>query len=157
MNLTIIHFFQIKARKKVAITVLIFVLAFAVCFLPFHMYLLFFYFYPNFNEVYNAFWNYFRIVSFCLFYLHSCSNPVALYWVSGAFRKHFNRWVFSIFDKYTGILGISNNIIQDRMIIHSITHTGNLKIVIVLFTGIRKYCRVNFLLFFWFSRNFEGK
>ncbi|XP_044759706.1 neuropeptide CCHamide-1 receptor-like isoform X2 [Coccinella septempunctata] len=82
---------QIKARKKVAITVLIFVLAFAICFLPFHMYLLFFYFYPNFNEVYNAFWNYFRIVSFCLFYLHSCSNPVALYWVSGAFRKHFNR------------------------------------------------------------------
>ncbi|XP_045477761.1 neuropeptide CCHamide-1 receptor-like [Harmonia axyridis] len=92
---------QIKARKKVAITVLIFVVAFAICFLPFHMYLLFFYFYPNFNEVYNAFWNYFRIVAFCLFYLHSCSNPVALYWVSGAFRKHFNRYLLCIKTKRT--------------------------------------------------------
>lgn len=84
---------QIRARKKVAITVLIFVLMFAICFLPFHIYFLFFYFYPNFNDLYNSFWNYFRILSFCLCYLNSCANPVALYWVSGAFRKHFNRYL----------------------------------------------------------------
>lgn len=82
---------QIKARKKVAITVLIFVLVFALCFLPSHVFMLFFYFDPDALEHYNAFWHYLRILGFCLCYLNSCANPVALYWVSGAFRKHFNR------------------------------------------------------------------
>lgn len=82
---------QIKARKKVAFTVLIFVLVFAVCFLPNHVFLLFFYYHPEAEEHYNAFWHYLRIIGFCLCYLNSCANPVALYWVSGAFRKHFNR------------------------------------------------------------------
>ncbi|KAF5270749.1 hypothetical protein FQA39_LY01487 [Lamprigera yunnana] len=84
---------QIRARKKVAITVLIFVLVFAVCFLPSHVFMLFFYFYPNSEEYYNAFWHYTRIIGFCLSYLNSCANPVALYWVSGTFRKHFNRYL----------------------------------------------------------------
>lgn len=84
---------QIKARKKVAITVLIFVLVFAICFLPNHVFMLFFYFHPMAQEYYNAFWHYLRIFGFCLCYLNSCANPVALYWVSGTFRKHFNRWV----------------------------------------------------------------
>ncbi|KAK9746802.1 7 transmembrane receptor (rhodopsin family) [Popillia japonica] len=84
---------QIKARKKVAVTVLIFVLVFAVCFLPYHTFMLFFYFNPNAQEEYNDFWHYLRIVGFCLRYLNSCANPVALYWVSGAFRKHFNRYL----------------------------------------------------------------
>lgn len=74
-----------------AITVLIFVLVFAICFLPNHMFMLFFYFYPDAKESYNEFWHYLRIVGFCLCYLNSCANPIALYWVSGAFRKHFNR------------------------------------------------------------------
>ncbi|XP_068913970.1 neuropeptide CCHamide-1 receptor isoform X1 [Tenebrio molitor] len=84
---------QIRARKKVAITVLIFVLVFAVCFLPSHMFMLFFYFHPNAEDLFNAFWHYLRIIGFCLSYLNSCANPVALYWVSGAFRKHFNRYL----------------------------------------------------------------
>ncbi|KAF5296523.1 hypothetical protein FQR65_LT01513 [Abscondita terminalis] len=84
---------QIRARKKVAFTVLIFVLVFAVCFLPSHVFMLFFYFYPNAQEDYNAFWHYTRIIGFCLSYLNSCANPVALYWVSGTFRKHFNRYL----------------------------------------------------------------
>lgn len=89
--LKLVLLFQIKARKKVAVTVLIFVLVFAVCFLPYHTFMLFFYFNPNAQEEYNDFWHYLRIVGFCLRYLNSCANPVALYWVSGAFRKHFNR------------------------------------------------------------------
>ncbi|XP_063915438.1 neuropeptide CCHamide-1 receptor [Zophobas morio] len=87
---------QIRARKKVAITVLIFVLVFAICFLPSHMFMLFFYFHPNAGDLYNAFWHYLRIIGFCLCYLNSCANPVALYWVSGAFRKHFNRYLLCI-------------------------------------------------------------
>ncbi|XP_060521904.1 neuropeptide CCHamide-1 receptor isoform X2 [Cylas formicarius] len=81
---------QIKARKKVAITVLVFVAVFAVCFAPTHTFMLFFYFHENAQELYNPFWHYWRILGFCLGYIHSCANPVALYFVSGAFRKHFN-------------------------------------------------------------------
>ncbi|XP_017768833.1 PREDICTED: neuropeptide CCHamide-1 receptor [Nicrophorus vespilloides] len=87
---------QIKARKKVAITVLIFVMVFAVCLLPYHIFMLMFYFYPNFHDIYNIYWHTFRIVGFCLCYINSCANPVALYCVSGAFRKHFNRYLLCI-------------------------------------------------------------
>ncbi|KAF2886698.1 hypothetical protein ILUMI_19476 [Ignelater luminosus] len=92
---------QIKARKKVAITVLVFVLVFAVCFLPSHVFMLFFYFHPNSEDYYNAFWHYTRIIGFCLSYLNSCANPVALYWVSGTFRKHFNRYLLCLKPKRT--------------------------------------------------------
>ncbi|CAH0564396.1 unnamed protein product [Brassicogethes aeneus] len=87
---------QIRARKKVAITVLVFVLMFAVCFLPSNMFMMFFYFHPNASEIYNDFWHFLRIIGFCLSYLNSCANPVALYFVSGAFRKHFNRYLLCI-------------------------------------------------------------
>uniref|UniRef100_A0A182VM06 G-protein coupled receptors family 1 profile domain-containing protein n=1 Tax=Anopheles merus TaxID=30066 RepID=A0A182VM06_ANOME len=84
---------QIKARRKVAITVLAFVVIFGICFLPSHLFMLWFYYNPNFNEDYNGFWHVLRIVGFCLSFANSCANPVALYCVSGAFRKHFNRYL----------------------------------------------------------------
>nr|XP_023023025.1 neuropeptide CCHamide-1 receptor-like [Leptinotarsa decemlineata] len=85
---------QIQARKKVAITVLVFVAVFAFCFAPLHTFMMFFYFHPNAQESYNAFWHYLRIVGFCLCYINSCANPVALYFVSGTFRKYFKRYLF---------------------------------------------------------------
>lgn len=85
---------QIKARKKVAKTVLAFVIIFAVCFFPSHMFFLWFYFSPNAWANYNAFWHHLRIVGFCLTFVNSCINPIALYCVSGTFRKHFDRYLF---------------------------------------------------------------
>ncbi|XP_030754075.1 neuropeptide CCHamide-1 receptor-like, partial [Sitophilus oryzae] len=85
---------QIRARKKVAVTVLVFVAVFAICFAPFHAFMLFFYFNDQSQELYSPFWHYFRIFGFCLCYINSCANPVALYFVSGAFRKHFNSLQF---------------------------------------------------------------
>ncbi|XP_063710131.1 neuropeptide CCHamide-1 receptor [Culicoides brevitarsis] len=82
---------QVKARRKVAVTVLAFVVIFGICFLPMHIFFLWFYFYPDAENAYNSFWHVFRIVGFCLSFINSCANPVALYCVSGAFRKHFNR------------------------------------------------------------------
>ncbi|KAL1497336.1 hypothetical protein ABEB36_008318 [Hypothenemus hampei] len=84
---------QIKARKKVAVTVLVFVAVFALCFAPFHIFMLLFYFKDDPDEFYNGFWHYFRIIGFCLCYMNSCANPIALYFVSGAFRKRFNRYL----------------------------------------------------------------
>nr|CAI5832063.1 unnamed protein product [Callosobruchus analis] len=84
---------QMKARKKVAVTVLIFVVVFAIFFAPLHAFMLFFYFNPDSLRLYNAFWHYLRIVGFCLYYSHSCANPIALYFVSGAFRKYYKRYL----------------------------------------------------------------
>nr|XP_029724258.1 neuropeptide CCHamide-1 receptor-like [Aedes albopictus]XP_029724259.1 neuropeptide CCHamide-1 receptor-like [Aedes albopictus] len=84
---------QVKARRKVAVTVLAFVVIFGICFLPSHLFMLWFYYNPNSQEDYNHFWHVLRIVGFCLSFANSCANPVALYCVSGAFRKHFNRYL----------------------------------------------------------------
>ncbi|XP_059483796.1 neuropeptide CCHamide-1 receptor [Neocloeon triangulifer] len=85
---------QAAARKKVAKTVLAFVVVFAVCFLPQHVFLLWFYHNPSAPDDYNGFWHAFRIAGFCMAFSNSCVNPIALYCVSGTFRKHFKRHLF---------------------------------------------------------------
>ncbi|XP_076445562.1 neuropeptide CCHamide-1 receptor-like [Babylonia areolata] len=82
---------QIAARKKVARIVLSFVVIFVVCWLPRHVYLLWFYLDPS---SYNAFWHYFKIVGFSLTFVNSCINPFALYFLSSQFRKYYNRYLF---------------------------------------------------------------
>ncbi|XP_011185441.2 neuropeptide CCHamide-1 receptor [Zeugodacus cucurbitae] len=85
---------QVRARRKVAVTVLAFVVIFGICFMPYHIFMLWFYYWPTAQHDYNSFWHVLRIVGFCLSFANSCANPVALYFVSGAFRKHFNRYLF---------------------------------------------------------------
>lgn len=85
---------HVAARRKVARLVLAFVLIFAVCYFPNHVFMLWFYFNPNMEHDYNHFWNAFRSVGFCLGFFNSCVNPIALYCISGAFRKSFNRHLF---------------------------------------------------------------
>jgi hypothetical protein len=67
------------------------VVLFAVCFLPIHVFFLWFYFHPNALQHYNGFWHTLKISGFVLAYINSCINPIALYCVSTSFRKHFNR------------------------------------------------------------------
>ncbi|XP_071439436.1 neuropeptide CCHamide-1 receptor-like [Hetaerina americana] len=85
---------QVRARKKVAKMVLAFVVIFIICFLPYQIFTLWFHFYPYSQEVYDEFWHAFRIFGFCLSFINSCVNPIALYCVSRAFRKHYNRYLF---------------------------------------------------------------
>ncbi|KAK1122323.1 hypothetical protein K0M31_009545 [Melipona bicolor] len=84
---------QVKARKKVAKMVMAFVIVFAVCFFPQHVFMLWFYIHPTADKDYNAFWHYFRILSFCLAFTNSCINPIALYCVSNTFRRYFDRYL----------------------------------------------------------------
>ncbi|XP_017766627.1 PREDICTED: neuropeptide CCHamide-1 receptor-like [Eufriesea mexicana] len=84
---------QVKARKKVAKMVMAFVIVFAVCFFPQHVFMLWFYIHPTAQRDYNAFWHCFRILSFCLAFTNSCINPIALYCVSSTFRKYFDRYL----------------------------------------------------------------
>jgi len=74
--------------------VLAFVLMFAICYLPHHVFMLWFYNYPKSTDEYNTFWHVLRIVGFCLSFINSCINPIALYLVSGTFRKHFDKQLF---------------------------------------------------------------
>ncbi|XP_045476918.1 neuropeptide CCHamide-2 receptor-like isoform X2 [Harmonia axyridis] len=85
---------QARARRNVARMVLIFIFLFFVCFLPNHVFMLWFHLYPKAEEEYDDWWHALRIVGFCLSFLNSCVNPVALYCVSGVFRAHFNRYLF---------------------------------------------------------------
>ncbi|XP_057381674.1 neuropeptide CCHamide-1 receptor-like [Daphnia carinata] len=80
-----------ESRIKVAKMVQCFVVLFAICFLPMHIFFLWFHFDPNSRKNFNHFWNVFRIFGFVLAYTNSCINPIALYCVSTNFRKHFNR------------------------------------------------------------------
>ncbi|CAG9111583.1 unnamed protein product [Plutella xylostella] len=84
---------QAKARKSVACMVLIFVIVFFVCFLPYHTFEVWFYFSPTAENDYNDWTHAWRIIAFCLSFLNSCVNPVALYCVSGVFRQLFNRYL----------------------------------------------------------------
>ncbi|XP_069188168.1 neuropeptide CCHamide-1 receptor-like [Procambarus clarkii] len=85
---------HVAARRKVAKLVLAFVVIFAICYFPNHVFLLWFYFNPNVERDYNHFWNAFRWIGFCLGFINSCINPIALYCISGTFRKNFNRHLF---------------------------------------------------------------
>ncbi|CAG7828242.1 unnamed protein product, partial [Allacma fusca] len=85
---------QSQGRKKVAKMVLSFVVIFALCFFPNHLFFLWFYFYPDAEQHFNDFWNIVRIVGFCLSFFNSCINPITLYCVSGTFRKYFNKHLF---------------------------------------------------------------
>lgn len=73
---------------------LAFVLMFAICFLPHHVFMLWFYNNPKSTDEYNTFWHVLRIVGFCMSFMNSCINPIALYLVSGTFRKYFDKQLF---------------------------------------------------------------
>ncbi|XP_069682850.1 neuropeptide CCHamide-1 receptor-like isoform X2 [Periplaneta americana] len=98
---------QIRARKKVAKMVLAFVIIFMLCFLPYHIFMLWFHFDPQSTEVYDDFWHAFRIMGFCLSFINSCINPITLYCVSGTFRKHFNKYLFCCCTANRGRHGLS--------------------------------------------------
>jgi len=81
----------VEARKKVARLVLSFVVVFVVCWLPRHVW----YFWYNFDPAeYNMFWHVFKIVAYCLSFVNSCVNPLALYFLSRQFRRYYDRYLF---------------------------------------------------------------
>ena len=81
---------QLQARKKVARLVLGFVLVFALCWLPRHTYLMW---YAFGNRRFTMFWLVTKIAGFCLAFLNSCLNPLALYLLSKRFRRLYNQYL----------------------------------------------------------------
>ncbi|CAK6959270.1 gastrin-releasing peptide receptor-like [Scomber scombrus] len=81
---------QIKSRKRLAKTVLVFVGLFAVCWLPSHV--IYLYRSYHYDQVDTSLGHF--IASVCariLAFTSSCMNPFALYLMSKSFRKHFNK------------------------------------------------------------------
>lgn len=88
-----LHNDQINARKRVSRMVVCFIIIFVICFMPHHIFMLWFHFNPTSHEDYNYSWHYFRMVAFCLSFSNSCVNPIALYLISRTFRKKFNKYL----------------------------------------------------------------
>ncbi|XP_058479058.1 gastrin-releasing peptide receptor-like [Solea solea] len=81
---------QIKSRKRLAKTVLVFVGLFAVCWLPSHV--IYLYRSYNYDQADTSLAHF--IASVCariLAFTNSCVNPFALYLMSKSFSKHFNK------------------------------------------------------------------
>lgn len=123
---------QIRARKKVAKMVLSFVIIFMISFLPYHIFMVWFHFYPYSHDVYDEYWHAFRIVGFCLSFMNSCVNPVALYFVSGVFRKHFNRYLFCC----CPFVRSGNSVVESTVQDINLTHVNSM-------SNYRRYNSVN--------------
>ncbi|XP_059199236.1 gastrin-releasing peptide receptor-like [Centropristis striata] len=81
---------QIKSRKRLAKTVLVFVGLFALCWLPSHV--IYLYRSYHYGQVDTSLAHF--IASVCariLAFTNSCVNPFALYLMSKSFSKHFNK------------------------------------------------------------------
>ncbi|RWS08327.1 [Phe13]-bombesin receptor-like protein [Dinothrombium tinctorium] len=86
---------QREKRINVAKMILMLVLIFAICFLPNHVFLLWFYFtYPSSMQKYNLFWHVFKIAGYVLTFSNSCLNPIILYCISRKFRSYFQAYLF---------------------------------------------------------------
>ncbi|XP_025261813.1 neuropeptide CCHamide-2 receptor [Camponotus floridanus] len=87
------RFEQIRARRRVGRMVMCFIIVFVICFLPYHVFMLWFHFSPTSRDDYDDFWHAFRIIGFCLSFSNSCVNPIALYLISRTFRQRFNKYL----------------------------------------------------------------
>ncbi|KAF8790254.1 neuropeptide CCHamide-1 receptor-like [Argiope bruennichi] len=87
------HIQKRRGRTKVAKIVLVFVVLFAVCFFPSHVFMLWFYFQPNSLDNYSTFWHCWKILGYVLIFFNSCLNPIALYFISGVFRMQYKKYL----------------------------------------------------------------
>ncbi|XP_011635830.1 neuropeptide CCHamide-2 receptor-like [Pogonomyrmex barbatus] len=95
-----LHVEQIKARRRVGKMVVCFIIVFVICFLPYHIFMLWFHFCPTARDDYDYYWHAFRIIGFCLSFSNSCVNPIALYLISRTFRQRFNRYLCCLCRRY---------------------------------------------------------
>ncbi|XP_067951039.1 gastrin-releasing peptide receptor-like [Watersipora subatra] len=79
---------SINQRKKLAKVVVTLVILFFLCWLPRTIFVLLT-FHGKAGKEMTVFHYVFRIVAYCLMFLNSCVNPIALYFLSKSFRKHY--------------------------------------------------------------------
>ncbi|XP_013411464.1 neuropeptide CCHamide-1 receptor [Lingula anatina] len=82
------HKGDIKTRQKIAKVILSLVVIFGICWLPRHIYLIWFFYALGH---YSAFWQIFKSAGFALCFINSCLNPVMLYFLSKQFKYAYHR------------------------------------------------------------------
>lgn len=87
---------QIKNRKKVAKIVLLLVALFIICWLPRHIFVIWYY---VDDSAMDAFWFFFKITGFLLMFVSSCVNPLILYFLSKQFRMYYDKYLFCCFNQ----------------------------------------------------------
>lgn len=129
-NVSDAHYRNIQKRTKIAKMVLLMIGIFALCFFPSHIFLLWFYWYPDSRNLYNDFWHCLRIVGFILTFTNSCLNPIALYFISGEFRKYFKLYLCpcdrtNLQPNSTNSVFLHQSITQDDPTRSTIAYLGN--------------------------------
>ena len=87
-----------RSRKKSqsrAKMILLLVIIFLVCFFPNHLFMMWFYYHPYSQDLYNQFWHVWKIAAFCLTFLNSTLNPITLYLTSDQFKSLFNKYIWT--------------------------------------------------------------
>ncbi|KAI1307914.1 Neuropeptide CCHamide-1 receptor [Halotydeus destructor] len=92
--LTSAEVYRRQKRLKVVKMVLVLVILFAICYLPSHIFLLWFYYsFPASMEHYNGYWHTLKIAGYLLSFCNSCLNPVILYFISKKYRMYFRQYL----------------------------------------------------------------
>ncbi|XP_022100897.1 gastrin-releasing peptide receptor-like [Acanthaster planci] len=84
-----------KARRRLAIIILVAVVCFAVCWLPHHVYTLWSEFEVHMEVFITPFMLGFMDMTYLMVSLSSCLNPLILYVMSSNYRRHFKRMFLS--------------------------------------------------------------
>ena len=95
-----------RSRKKTqsrAKMILLLVIIFLVTMAPNHLFMIWFYYHPHSQSLYNDFWHVLRIVAFCLTFLNSTLNPITLYLTSDQFKTLFNKYLWGCFFRSTAL------------------------------------------------------
>ncbi|XP_002731023.1 gastrin-releasing peptide receptor [Saccoglossus kowalevskii] len=88
---------QLKARKRLAKVVLVFVLIFGICWLPHHLFNIMLVFSPDTTYMQTYGMMFFKFLGTVMAYANSCVNPLALYFLSNTFKTYYKKYILCCF------------------------------------------------------------
>ncbi|XP_077977623.1 bombesin receptor subtype-3-like [Glandiceps talaboti] len=84
---------QLRDRKRLAKVILVFVLIFLVCWLPYHVFYMMLFFSEDKRYMQTYGMMFFKSLGTVLAYSNSCVNPLALYFLSNTFKTYYNKYI----------------------------------------------------------------
>ncbi|CAL1545472.1 unnamed protein product [Lymnaea stagnalis] len=91
---------MVTKRRRLALTVLMLILAFAVCWTPRHVYFLWYHLHPG--GTFDYFWHIFKMIGFCLSFSNSAVNPVVFYVLDSKYRSFVHKALCAVCMKRCG-------------------------------------------------------
>ncbi|XP_077977622.1 neuromedin-B receptor-like [Glandiceps talaboti] len=84
---------RVRDRKRLAKVILVFVLIFLVCWLPYHVFYMMLFFSEDISYMQTYGMMFFKSLGTVLAYSNSCVNPLALYFLSNTFKAYYNKYI----------------------------------------------------------------